>query len=92
MIVATFDPHPVRLFKPDLPPFRLTTLDQREALFAHAGADAMLVFEFTRDARRRWTPRSSSPTCSASQIGAAGVVTGDDFTLRQGPPAATSRC
>src|SRR5687768_6297176 len=46
VIVATFDPHPVRLFKPDLPPFRLTTLDQRQRLFAAAGADAMLVFEF----------------------------------------------
>src|SRR3546814_6815918 len=29
-IVATFDPHPVRFFKPDVPPFRLTTLDQRD--------------------------------------------------------------
>src|SRR5690349_21707984 len=48
VIVATFDPHPVRHFKPDLPPFRLTTLDQRERLFAHAGADAMLVFTFDR--------------------------------------------
>src|SRR5881227_2931902 len=46
VIVATFDPHPVRFFKPDVPPFRLTTLDQRQALFAHAGADAMFVFEF----------------------------------------------
>ena len=26
--------------------FPLTTLDQRESLFAHAGADAMLVFRF----------------------------------------------
>ena len=51
VIVATFDPHPVRFFKPDLPPFRLTTLDQREALFAHAGADAMLVFEFGDELR-----------------------------------------
>src|SRR3546814_11515722 len=45
-LVATFDPHPVRFFKPDLPPFRLTTLDQRQRLFAEAGADAMLVFHF----------------------------------------------
>src|SRR5678815_1137929 len=49
VIVATFDPHPVRFFRPDVPPFRLTTLDQREHLFAHAGADAMLVFEFNRE-------------------------------------------
>ncbi len=45
-IVATFDPHPVRHFAPQVPPFRLTTLDQREELFAAAGADAMLVFRF----------------------------------------------
>ena len=45
-IVATFDPHPVRFFKPDAPPFRLTTLDQRQELFAAAGADAMLVLPF----------------------------------------------
>src|SRR5690242_7402495 len=45
-VVATFDPHPVRFFKPDAAPFRLTSLDQREALFAGAGADAMLVFGF----------------------------------------------
>ena len=84
MIVATFDPHPVRFFKPDVPPFRLTTLDQREALFAHAGADAMLVFEFDARARLDGAPRNSSPRCSREQIGAAGVVTGDDFTFGKG--------
>ena len=45
-IIATFDPHPVRFFAPDAAPFRLTTLDQRQELFAAAGADAMLVFAF----------------------------------------------
>src|SRR5690606_20100265 len=48
-IIATFDPHPVRLFVPDAAPFRLTTLDQRARLFAAAGADAMLVFHFTHE-------------------------------------------
>src|SRR5689334_13616501 len=54
-IVATFDPHPVRLFQPDAPPFRLTTLDQRERLFGAAGADAMLVFHFNRELASRTT-------------------------------------
>ena len=45
-LVATFDPHPVRHFRPDAPPFRLTSLDQRERLFAAAGADAMVVLHF----------------------------------------------
>ena len=48
VIVATFDPHPKRLFKPDATPFRLTSLDQRQRLFGDYGVDAMMVFEFTR--------------------------------------------
>jgi len=80
VIVATFDPHPVRFFKPDLPPFRLTTLDQREALFAHAGADAMLVFEFN-DTLRSTAAEDFVTELLGQQIGAAGVVTGDDFTF-----------
>jgi riboflavin kinase / FMN adenylyltransferase len=80
VLVATFDPHPVRYFKPDVPPFRLTTLDQREALFAHAGADAMLVFEFGEELRST-TPEDFVTRLLGEQIGAAGVVTGDDFTF-----------
>ncbi|HEX5644439.1 MAG TPA: bifunctional riboflavin kinase/FMN adenylyltransferase, partial [Erythrobacter sp.] len=45
-IIATFDPHPVRFFRPDVPPFRLTTLEQRHELYLAAGATAMLVFHF----------------------------------------------
>jgi riboflavin kinase/FMN adenylyltransferase len=83
VIVATFDPHPVRFFKPDVPPFRLTTLDQRQALFAHAGADAMLVFEFDK-ALATTTSEDFVADVLARQIGAAGVVTGDDFTFGKG--------
>lgn len=79
-IVATFDPHPVRFFKPDAPPFRLTTLDQRERLFAHAGADAMLVFEFG-DELRSTSAEDFITGLLGRRIGAAGVVTGDDFTF-----------
>jgi riboflavin kinase/FMN adenylyltransferase len=80
VIVATFDPHPVRFFKPDLPPFRLTTLDQREELFAHAGADAMLVFEFD-EMLRSTSAEDFVIDLLGRRIGAAGVVTGDDFTF-----------
>jgi riboflavin kinase / FMN adenylyltransferase len=80
VIVATFDPHPVRYFKPDVPPFRLTSLDQREALFAHAGADAMLVFQFGEQLRST-TAEQFVTGLLAERIGAAGVVTGDDFTF-----------
>jgi len=82
-IVATFDPHPVTYFKPDVPPFRLTSLEQRERLFSHAGADAMLVFEFNEKLRETSAEEFVS-WLLAGKIGAAGVVTGDDFSFGKG--------
>ena len=83
LIVATFSPHPSRVFHPEVPFFRLTTLDQRARLFAEAGADAMLVFHFDRalagvDAEHfigEWL---------IARIGAAVAVTGKDFTFGRG--------
>jgi riboflavin kinase/FMN adenylyltransferase len=83
VIVATFDPHPVRHFKPDTPPFRLTTLDQRERMFAAAGADAMLVFNFGAELAST-TAEDFVTTLLAGKFGAAGVVTGEDFTFGKG--------
>ncbi|MFD1033792.1 bifunctional riboflavin kinase/FAD synthetase [Sphingomonas hankookensis] len=78
-IVATFDPHPRRYFQPQLPPFRLTSLDQRARLFAAAGADAMLVFAF--DAALAGLSAEGFAERLADGIGASGVVTGTDFTF-----------
>jgi riboflavin kinase/FMN adenylyltransferase len=83
VIVATFDPHPVRFFKPDVPPFRLTSLGQRERLFAHAGADAMLVFRFDKELAAT-SAEDFVAELLAGRLGAAGVVTGDDFTFGRG--------
>jgi len=82
-LVATFDPHPVRFFRPELPPFRLTTLDQRERLFAGAGADAMLVFRFDSELAGVTAEQFVADRLVA-RIGAAGVVTGEDFTFGKG--------
>ncbi|HEY1146023.1 MAG TPA: bifunctional riboflavin kinase/FMN adenylyltransferase, partial [Allosphingosinicella sp.] len=79
-LVATFDPHPVRFFKPDLPPFRLTTLGQRQRLFGAAGADAMLVFHFDAELAAV-TAEDFVIDRLIGRIGAAGVVTGEDFTF-----------
>jgi riboflavin kinase/FMN adenylyltransferase len=83
VIVATFDPHPVSYFKPDVPPFRLTTLDQRQQLFAHAGADAMLVFRFGPEMAAT-SAEGFVTDVLAGKLGASGVVTGDDFTFGKG--------
>ncbi len=79
-LVATFDPHPVRFFRPDAPPFRLTTLAQRERLFVAAGADAMIVFRFDADLASL-TAEQFLTERLIGLIGASGVVTGKDFTF-----------
>ena len=82
-IVATFDPHPQRHFRPDTPPFRLTTLDQRERLFAAAGADAMLVLQFDDDLAGM-SADDFVAGLLVDQAGVTGVVTGADFIYGKG--------
>lgn len=79
-LVATFDPHPVRFFRPDVPPFRLTSLNQRERLFAEAGADAMIVFPFNA----ALAGLTAEEFVAERLSGVAGVVTGEDFTFGKG--------
>ncbi|MEC3949092.1 bifunctional riboflavin kinase/FAD synthetase [Sphingobium sp. HWE2-09] len=81
-IIATFDPHPMRLFRPETPSFRLTSLDQRAALFARAGADAMLVFDFT--ASLAALDAAAYVRLLTDQLGVSAVVTGEDFTFGHG--------
>lgn len=79
-IIATFDPHPVRFFKPDVPPFRLTTLEQRQELYLAAGATAMLVFHFDGELAGT-TAEDFVRILLAEKLGVKGVVTGGDFTF-----------
>jgi riboflavin kinase / FMN adenylyltransferase len=79
-IIATFDPHPVRFFAPHIPWFRLTTLEQRQRLFAEAGADAMLVFDFDAELAAT-TAEDFVIKLLGERLCASGVVTGEDFTF-----------
>lgn len=83
LIVATFDPHPVRFFAKDVPPFRLTSLDQRQELFAALGASAMLVFQFDK-ALATTSAEDFIDAILAGKLSAGGVVTGHDFTFGKG--------
>lgn len=82
-IIATFDPHPVRFFRPDVPPFRLTTLEQRQELYLAAGATAMLVFHFDADLAGT-SAEDFIQRILIDRFGAHGVVTGGDFTFGRG--------
>lgn len=79
-IVATFDPHPKRLFKPDATSFRLSSLDQRRQVLGASGVDAMMIFEFT--------PALANVTAEAFVNDwlreAGGVVTGENFAFGRG--------
>ena len=83
VIVATFDPHPVQFFRPDTPPFRLTSLEQRHELYLSFGATAMLVFHF--DAELAGTSAEDFiERILVERFGAHGVLTGEDFTFGKG--------
>lgn len=79
-LVATFDPHPRAFFRPDTPPFRLTTIEQRLALFAAAGVDATVVFRFDEHLAAL-TAEAFVVERLVRNLGVAGVVTGEDFTF-----------
>jgi riboflavin kinase/FMN adenylyltransferase len=82
-LVASFDPHPARLFKPDLPPFSLTTVDQRLDLFERFGMDGGVILPFDG----KLAAQSAAEFVAdwlVGRLGVSGVVTGGDFTFGRG--------
>lgn len=79
-IVATFDPHPARYFRPEGAHFRLTTMEQRARLFAAAGAAATLVINFDAELACL-SPEDFVTRVLVERFGINAVVTGEDFTF-----------
>lgn len=48
-MAVTFDPHPMRVLRPDVAPRLITLMPEKLALLAKTGLDAVLVLPFTRD-------------------------------------------
>src|ERR1051325_8958976 len=48
-IAVTFEPHPLRILRPDMTPRLITPQPRREALLAQTGLDALLLIPFPRD-------------------------------------------
>lgn len=82
-LVASFDPHPARLFQPDLPPFSLSTISQRGEWLSAFGMDSAVVMPFTR-ALAALTAEEFVDEWLVTRLGVAGVVTGGDFTFGRG--------
>ena len=48
-VAVTFDPHPLRILRPDSSPRLLTPIDVKLQMLEQTGIDAVLVLPFTRD-------------------------------------------
>lgn len=48
-VVVSFDPHPLRVLRPEAAPSLLCSPEQREAVLAGAGVDALLLVRFDRE-------------------------------------------
>jgi len=47
--VITFEPHPRRVFRPELPTLRIISFAEKALLMKECGVDFMRVIRFTRD-------------------------------------------
>src|SRR5215470_7163756 len=48
-VAVTFEPHPLRILRPDVAPKLITPQPRKEALLAESGLGALVVIPFTRD-------------------------------------------
>ncbi len=81
--VATFEPHPRRVFRPDDPPFRLTPEGVKARRLARLGIDRLHVLPFD-DALRELSPEAFAADVLAGALGAAHVAVGADFRFGKG--------
>jgi len=87
-VAVTFDPHPVRLLRPEDAPRLITPLPQRLDLLAATGLDATLVLPFTQEFSQ--TPaRDFAERVLARGLHAVEVHEGDSFRFGRGAEAGT---
>jgi len=76
--VIVFDPHPRRFFRPDDPPFLLTTEGDRDWLLLGHGADFIRPLTFDAE-MAALTPEAFVKDVLRDHLNLGGVVTGDEF-------------
>ena len=80
---VVFDPHPRRYFRPDDPPFLITTPETRNALLREAGAAAVISLTFDK-ALASLAPDAFVRGVLKDRFNLAGAVTGRDFRFGAG--------
>jgi riboflavin kinase/FMN adenylyltransferase len=82
-LVATFEPHPSRWFRPDTPPFALTTTAQKLRLFEALGLDAAVVIPFDGTLAAQ-SARGFAEEWLRQRLKLSHVATGTDFSFGRG--------
>ena len=89
-VALTFEPHPVRFFSPRSRFYEITGPEEKAALIAETGIDALVVESFDGEVGRMW-PADFAREILARRLRARWVIVGYDFTFgrnRTGSPAA----
>ena len=89
MALATFEPHPARVLRPETAPYVLTSLPHKKLLAARLGVGHMLIVPFTR-ALANEEPSSFVESLVRAARPLGGIVCGADFAFgrgRSGNPA-----
>ena len=88
-VAVTFDPHPMRMLRPDQAPRLITPLPQRLDLLAQTGIDTTLVIPFTEDFSRL-SAFDFADKILRQSIHAIEVHEGDNFRFGHGAQAGTA--
>ncbi len=77
-VAVTFEPHPARVLRPQVPTRLITQLEQKLELLSETGIDAVLVLPFTH-ALSRLTAREFARRILSEGLGAVEVQEGENF-------------
>ena len=83
LAAVTFEPHPRSYFRPEDPPFRLTSLQGKIYQLEPLGLDLLYVLDFDEAMAAR-TPESFAREVLAEGLGVSHAVVGDDFRFGRG--------
>lgn len=82
-VLVTFDPHPLRIVRPDSAPALLTTPAEKKEILAESGLDYVVFFRFTRELQQ-YRPERFVREILLRRLGVRELVIGYDHGFGRG--------
>ena len=79
-IVMTFEPHPLKVLKPEICPPLITTYERKVELIARAGIDVVIAVDFTREFAGN-SAESFVRDILCNTVGMKAIIVGPDYTF-----------